>query len=220
MQKLVESFQRVFDTNETPSLFFAPGRINLIGEHTDYNGGHVFPAAISFGTYALGRKRNDQKFRFYSLNFPDSKIITCDLFDVDYREQDDWANYPKGMIQYMKSHYPEINNGCDILFYGNIPNGAGLSSSASIEMVTGVLLENLFNLSAHRLDMIRLGQKVENEYIGVNSGIMDQFAVGMGKQDHAILLDCQTLDYYYAPIQLGNYRIMIINTNKQRTLAG
>lgn len=220
MTTLTETFQHVFQTNETPSLFFGPGRINLIGEHTDYNGGHVFPAAISFGTYALGRKRTDQTFRFYSLNFPDSEIITCDPSSFRYREQDDWANYPKGMIQYLQDNYTGITSGCDILFYGNIPNGAGLSSSASIEMVTGVLLENLFNLTIDRLDMVRLGQKVENNYIGVNSGIMDQFAVGMGKQDHAILLDCQTLDYHYAPIQLDDYRIMIINTNKQRTLAG
>lgn len=220
MTTLAETFQHVFQTNDTPALFFAPGRINLIGEHTDYNGGHVFPAAISFGTYAMGRKRTDQKLRFYSLNFPTSSIIESDLADLRYQEQDGWANYPKGMIQYIKDHHMRIDSGCDILFYGNIPNGAGLSSSASIEMATGVMLESLFNLSLDRLDMVRIGQKVENNYIGVNSGIMDQFAVGMGKQDHAMLLDCQTLNYHYAPIHLDNHQIIIINTNKQRTLAG
>ncbi|WP_088052784.1 galactokinase [Virgibacillus dakarensis] len=220
MKDLLQQYQKIFKTTEKPVQFFAPGRINLIGEHTDYNGGHVFPASISFGTYAVGRKRNDQKFRFYSLNFPGSGMIHCDLADLTYCVQDDWANYPKGMIHLIRESGFPITNGADILFYGDIPNGAGLSSSASIEMVTGVLLEGLFNLEIDRMQMIKLGQKVENEYIGVNSGIMDQFAIGMGKQDHAILLNCQTLEYEYAPISLDNYCIMIINTNKQRTLAG
>lgn len=220
MKDLIATYQEIFRTDKQPALFFAPGRINLIGEHTDYNGGHVFPAAISFGTYALGSKRTDQRFRFYSLNFPSSGIIECDLNKLDYHEQDDWANYPKGMIKYMIDMGHPITSGADILFYGEIPNSAGLSSSASIEMVTGVLLENLFNFNIDRIQMIQLGQTVENKYIGVNSGIMDQFAIGMGKQDHAMLLDCQTLNYQYAPIKLENYSIMIINTNKQRTLAG
>ncbi|MFD2209547.1 galactokinase [Virgibacillus halophilus] len=217
---LVQDFQRVFDTNEGPMRFFAPGRINLIGEHTDYNGGYVFPAAISFGTYALAVKRKDRYFRFYSANFPEIGIITSELEDMDYCKQDDWANYPKGMIKYIREAGYEISGGADIFFYGDIPNGAGLSSSASIEMATGVLLENVFGLDIERLEMIKLGQQVENEYIGVNSGIMDQFAIGMGKKDQAMLLDCQTLDYQYAPIKLDRYSIIIINTNKQRTLAG
>ncbi|WP_106496499.1 galactokinase [Lentibacillus sp. Marseille-P4043] len=220
MKNLNNEFQEVFGTAKEPSQFFAPGRINLIGEHTDYNGGHVFPAAISFGTYALGSKRNDLKFRFYSMNFAETGIIECDLKDLRYKEKHDWANYPKGMIKYiMESGFP-ITRGADILYYGDIPNGAGLSSSASIEMATGVLLENLFDLEIDRIQMITLGQKVENDYIGVNSGIMDQFAIGMGKLDHAILLNCQTLKYEYAPIKLDNHAILIINTNKQRTLAG
>ncbi|MGY0692007.1 galactokinase [Virgibacillus sp. FSP13] len=220
MKNLNKEFQEVFGITRKPSQFFAPGRINLIGEHTDYNGGHVFPAAISFGTYALGIKRNDSKFRFYSMNFAKDGIIECDLADLSYNEQHDWANYPKGMITYIMEAGLSITSGADILYYGDIPNGAGLSSSASIEMVTGVLLENLFNLKIDRIQMITLGQRVENDYIGVNSGIMDQFAIGMGKQDHAILLDCQTLKYEYAPIKLDNHAILIINTNKQRTLAG
>ncbi len=217
---LLHTFQEIFKTTETPRTFFAPGRINLIGEHTDYNGGHVLPAAISFGTYALARIRSDQKLRFYSLNFPDSGIIECELRDLSYNQSDDWANFPKGMIKYMSDSGLDISTGVDILFYGDIPNGAGLSSSASIEMVTGVLLEGLFDLNIDRVAMIQLGQKVENEYIGVNSGIMDQFAIGKGKKGHAILLDCQTLNYKYAPISLENHDIVIINTNKQRTLAG
>ncbi|WP_188454895.1 galactokinase [Virgibacillus oceani] len=217
---LVKQFRNTFTTKQQPRIFFAPGRINLIGEHTDYNGGHVFPASISFGTYALAQKRSDQKLRFYSMNFPQTGIVECSLADLTFQNDHDWANYPKGMIQYLKNAGHSIKSGADILFYGNIPNGAGLSSSASIEMATGVLLEGLFDLSIDRLDMIQLGQKVENEYIGVNSGIMDQFAIGKGKKDHAILLNCQTLEHEYAPIELDDHVIMIMNTNKQRTLAG
>lgn len=216
---LNQSFLDIFGTGEKPEHFFAPGRINLIGEHTDYNGGHVFPAAISVGTYALGRKRNDKIFRFYSLNFPDTGMVECSLRDLHYDKNHDWANYPKGMILAFKTSGYTIEQGADILFYGNIPNGAGLSSSASIEMATGVLLEDLYDIDIDRIEMVKLGQQVENNYIGVNSGIMDQFAIGMGKLSHAILLDCHTLDYEYAPLYLQDYRIIIINTNKQRTLA-
>ncbi|WP_246231555.1 galactokinase [Sporosarcina jiandibaonis] len=217
---LLYKFQIIFDTPTTPRTFFAPGRINLIGEHTDYNGGHVFPASISFGTYALAQDRDDQKLRFYSLNFPDIGIIECDLRNLDYNDTHNWANFPKGMIKFIRESGFNITAGMDILFYGNIPNGAGLSSSSSIEMVTGVVLEGLFDLEIDRMKMIQLGQKVENDYIGVNSGIMDQFAIGKGKKDHAILLNSQTLEYQYAPITLENHVIIIINTNKQRTLAG
>ncbi len=217
---LTSEFQTIFETTLTPRTFFAPGRINLIGEHTDYNGGHVFPAAISYGTYALAREREDQTFRFYSMNFPELGIIECTLSDLAYKEADNWANYPKGMLLYIKEAGHKINQGADILYYGNIPNGAGLSSSASIELATGVLLNGLYDLNLERIPMIRLGQKVENEYIGVNSGIMDQFAIGMGKKDHALLLDCQTLEFEYAPIVLDDHAIIIMNTNKQRSLAG
>lgn len=219
-ENLVAEFQSIFSTTEEPRTFFAPGRINLIGEHTDYNGGHVFPASISFGTYALAQKRSDEKLRFYSMNFSELGVIECNLNDLDYNKSDDWANFPKGMIKYLREYGADISTGVDILFYGNIPNSAGLSSSASIEIVTGVLMQGLFNINIDRLKMIQIGQKVENKYIGVNSGIMDQFAIGKGKKDHAILLNTQTLEYHYAPIELDGYRIMIINTNKQRTLAG
>lgn len=217
---LSTKFKEIFHVDTQPRIFFAPGRINLIGEHTDYNGGHVFPAAISYGTYALAQKRNDQKVRFYSLNFLEKGIIETDLFDLAFKETDDWANYPKGMIKYFIDAGNEMKDGMDILYYGNIPNGAGLSSSSSIELVTGVVLEGLFHLPIDRMDMVKIGQRVENDYIGVNSGIMDQFAIGMGKKGHAILLNCDTLDYQYAPVKLDNYAIMIINTNKRRTLAG
>ncbi|MFD1849335.1 galactokinase [Oceanobacillus bengalensis] len=219
ISSLISTFKNIFQTTKQPRTFFAPGRINLIGEHTDYNGGHVFPASISFGTYALGVKRDDQIVRFYSINFEEIGIIECDLSYLTYDKADTWANYPKGMLLYLKQAGYDISTGADILFYGNIPNGAGLSSSASIELATGVLLEGLYDFNIDRFELIKIGKKVENEYIGVNSGIMDQFAIGMGKKDHAILLDCNTLDYQYAPIVLENHVIVIINTNKQRTLA-
>nr|MDH3152773.1 galactokinase [Bacillus licheniformis] len=217
---LSNDFRSIFKTEKTPRTFFAPGRINLIGEHTDYNGGHVFPASISFGTYALGVKRDDQMIRFYSKNFPDEGIIECDLSDLAFDQSDGWANYPKGMFLLTKAAGHQIVHGADILYYGNIPHGAGLSSSASIELATGVLLKGLYDLQTDTISMVKLGQKVENEYIGVGSGIMDQFAIGMGKKDHAILLDCRTLDYTYAPFVLKEHDVIIINTNKQRTLAG
>lgn len=199
--------------------FFAPGRINLIGEHTDYNGGHVFPCAITFGTYCFVKKRDDLNVRMYSVNFAEKGIIEFSLNNLDYQNDHHWGNYPKGMLRFVRDSGYKIPNGFDVLFYGNIPNGAGLSSSASIEMLTGIMIDGLFQLEIPRLELVKLGQKVENEYIGVNSGIMDQFAVGMGRADSGILLDCQTLDYEYAPIQLENHKIIIMNTNKRRELA-
>lgn len=218
-KQLYTKFENVFNNLNSPRFFFAPGRINLIGEHTDYNGGHVFPAAISLGTYALATKRADRKIRFFSMNFPDSGIIVCNLNDLIYRPEDEWANFPKGIIKYLlESHYP-ISSGMDILFYGNIPNSAGLSSSASIEMATSVMLKSLFSFEIDPLEIIKLGQKVENEYIGVNSGIMDQFAIVKGKKDQAIHLNTENLTYTYAPLQLTNHSIVIIHTNKNRSLA-
>lgn len=219
LTNLVTKFHDIFQTKEQPRIFFAPGRINLIGEHTDYNGGHVFPAAISFGTYALAVPRHDNLIRLYSDNFPDKGVIEVTLDDLSYKKEDDWTNFPKGMVLYFREEGWHIDTGFDVLFYGNIPNGAGLSSSASIELVTGVLIENLFQLDINRIRMVQIGQKVENQYIGVNSGIMDQFAIGMGKEDHAMLLDCDKLNYQYAPIKLENHDIIIINTNKRRELA-
>ncbi|WP_156645373.1 galactokinase [Lentibacillus sp. JNUCC-1] len=220
MSEFTLQFSHIFHNETTPRLFFAPGRINLIGEHTDYNGGHVFPAAISFGTYAAACKRSDSKLRFHSLNFPEAGVLECSLENLAYDDTHQWANYPKGMIQYMKEAGHAIDTGMDILYEGNIPNSAGLSSSASIEMVTSQAVAALFNLDIDPIDIALLGQRVENDYIGVNSGIMDQFAISMGKKDHAILLNTDTMEYDYAPIKLDGYKIIIMNTNKQRTLAG
>ncbi|GLO64797.1 galactokinase [Oceanobacillus kimchii] len=218
--QLQQLFSSIFNTTQQPRIFFSPGRINLIGEHTDYNGGHVFPAAINMGTYALAAKRSDNKLNMYSANFPDEGIIDCDLSNLAYHEHHRWANFPKGMFHYLMNAGYEIRTGADILFYGDIPNSAGLSSSASLELATGTVFEGLYNKKIDRLEMVKIGQKVENEYIGVNSGIMDQFAVGMGKKNHAILLNCDTMQYYYAPLPLDGYNFIIIHTNKARTLAG
>jgi galactokinase len=167
----------------------------------------------------VAKKREDNLVRLYSVNFPDKEIIEFDLTQLEYDKQHHWANYPKGMIRYIKEAGFSIPSGFECVMEGNIPNGAGLSSSASIELLTGVLLDGLFKLGIPRLDMIKIGKRVENEFIGVNSGIMDQFAIGMGKEDAGILLDCQTLNYQYAPIQLEGNKILIMNTNKRRELA-
>ncbi|WP_394898299.1 galactokinase [Enterococcus gallinarum] len=218
MEQLQQIFAEKFGEKGTGS-YFAPGRINLIGEHTDYNGGYVFPASITIGTYGVARKRADKQIRLYSENFPEKGIITFSLDDLEYRKEDDWTNYPKGVIRYLKAAGHAIDSGIEIAFYGNIPNGAGLSSSASIELLTGVILDDLFGLAIERLELILTGKKVENEFIGVNSGIMDQFAIGMGKKDHALLLDTNTLAYDLVPAEFGDYVVAIMNTNKQRELA-
>lgn len=199
--------------------YFAPGRINLIGEHTDYNGGYVFPASITIGTFGLAKKREDNQIRLYSENFPEKGIIEFSIDELDYDKAHDWTNYPKGMVRYLKEAGYVIDSGFEMVFYGNIPNGAGLSSSASIEMLTGVILRDLFNLDVEMLDIVKTGKKVENAFIGVNSGIMDQFAIGMGKKDHALLLDTNTLEYEVVPAEFGEYVVAIMNTNKRRELA-
>lgn len=218
MEQLQQIFAEKFGEKGTGS-YFAPGRINLIGEHTDYNGGYVFPASITIGTYGVARKRADKQIRLYSENFPEKGIITFSLDDLEYRKEDDWTNYPKGVIRYLKAAGHAIDSGIEIAFYGNIPNGAGLSSSASIELLTGVILDDLFGLAIERLELVLTGKKVENEFIGVNSGIMDQFAIGMGKKDHALLLDTNTLAYDLVPAEFGDYVVAIMNTNKRRELA-
>lgn len=211
-------FQEKFAVAATGE-YFAPGRINLIGEHTDYNGGHVFPASITIGTYGLARKREDDRVRLYSENFPEKGVIEFSINDLEFRKEDDWTNYPKGMMKFLKSDGYTIDTGMDILYYGTIPNGAGLSSSASIELLTGVILNDLFALSVKMIDLVEVGKRVENKFIGVNSGIMDQFAIGMGKKDHAILLDTNTLEYELVPAEFGDYSVAIMNTNKRRELA-
>jgi len=218
MKHLEQKFKEVFG-KDAEQQFFAPGRVNLIGEHTDYNGGNVFPCAIDKGTYGLVSKRADRTFRMYSENFADLGVMEFTLDELVNDKKHDWANYPKGVIKMFVEEGFKIDSGFDFLVSGNIPNGAGLSSSASIEMLTGIVLKDLFHLSIDPIAMALLGKKVENLFIGVNSGIMDQFAIAMGKKDHAILLDCNTLKYDYVPVVLKDEVIVIANTNKRRGLA-
>ena len=218
MKPLEQKFKEVFG-KDAEQQFFAPGRVNLIGEHTDYNGGNVFPCAIDRGTYGLVSKRADRTFRMYSENFADLGVMEFTLDELVNDKKHNWANYPKGVIKMFVEEGFKIDSGFDFLVSGNIPNGAGLSSSASIEMLTGIVLKDLFHLSIDPIAMALLGKKVENLFIGVNSGIMDQFAIAMGKKDNAILLDCNTLKYDYVPVVLKDEVIVIANTNKRRGLA-
>ena len=219
MVNLKENFKNVFGYEGEIREFFSPGRVNLIGEHTDYNGGNVFPCALSFGTYGVISLRNDKKVRMYSLNFEDIGIIEFDLENIAYDKAHDWVNYPKGVIDVLIKKGYDIEQGFDVLIYGNIPNGAGLSSSASLELLIGVMMDNIFNLNIDRVELVKIGQEAENKFIGVNCGIMDQFAIGMGKTNKAILLDCNTLEYSYSEIDLKDEILVIGNTNKRRGLA-
>lgn len=196
-------------------VFFAPGRVNLIGEHIDYNGGPVFPAALELGTWAIVRPRQDGEFRFASTSFPLEVSVSE---PVVYAKEDDFANYPKGVIWAMGQEGVHIP-GADMLFVGNLPNGAGLSSSASIELVTGVAINAIAGHPLNHIRLAQLGQRAENQFVGVNSGIMDQFASAMGRAHHAILLDCGTLEYRYAPLPDEGVQLVVTNTNKRRGLA-
>lgn len=216
---IIEMFTKVYGDREGIRVFFSPGRVNLIGEHTDYNGGNVFPCALSFGTYGAIALRDDKTVRMYSENFKDLGVITFDIDDLKNEEKDDWANYPKGVISVLRNHGYDVKQGFDMVVFGNIPNGAGLSSSASLELLMGVMVDKIFNFNIDRVELVKYCQEAENKFIGVNCGIMDQFAIGMGKEDSAILLDCNTLDYSYSKVDLKDEVIIIANTNKRRGLA-
>ncbi|MCI3923076.1 galactokinase [Paenibacillus sp. TRM 82003] len=219
LQQLTAQFEELYGA-EGPKIeaYFAPGRVNLIGEHTDYNGGYVFPAALTFGTTMLIRPRADRKLGLASLNFPGTpKHFSID--ELAYNEADDWMNYPKGMAAYLQQEGLTFSRGYDILFYGEIPNGSGLSSSASLEVVAGyglMAMEGKEPIDTVKLAL--LSQKVENRFVGVNCGIMDQFAVANGKENHAILLMCDTLEYDLVPFNSGAYKLVVSNTNKRRGL--
>lgn len=218
-EKVLEKFQKVFGGEGDVRTYFAPGRVNLIGEHTDYNGGHVFPCALTIGTYAVARKRKDNKLRFYSMNFEHIGVIEADLDSLKNRKEDGWTNYPKGVVWAFKEKGYSITSGMDVLLFGNIPNSSGLSSSASVEVVTGVIVKDLFKLESVTMQEIALlGQYSENHFNGVNCGIMDQFAIAMGKKDHAIFLDTADLSYTYAPIKLEGAKLVIACSNKKRGL--
>ncbi len=213
---LKEEFFRLYgDRDREPVLFYSPGRVNLIGEHTDYNGGYVFPCALDFGTTLLLRKTAGQKMQMNSLNFPGEVVIPVALNYLPVPKS--WTNYPVGVVNEFARKGIRAP-GMEMLFMGDIPNGAGLSSSASIEMVTAVALNELTGSGLEMMEMVRMAQKAENGFVGMNCGIMDQFAVGFGRKDHAINLNCDTLEYRYAPLNLGDRRLVITNTNKRRGL--
>ena len=217
-EELLKEYETTFG-EKGKDVFFSPGRINVIGEHTDYNGGHVFPAAISLGVYGVYGPREDKKVCLFSGNV-DGDIVEFDIDDTTVEKDDRfWANYFKGMITYLLEKYDNIDHGFNLYIKANLPSGSGLSSSAAIEMLMGIILKDEFNLDVDRIALAKMGQRTENEFVGLNSGIMDQFACIMGKKDSAIFLDCNTLDYEYKPLALGDYEIIIMATNKPHTLA-
>ncbi len=219
VNQLMQDFIEKFGDGGDIRKYFAPGRVDLIGEHTDYNGGHVFPCALTIGTYAIVRKREDRKMRFYSQNFEKLGIVEGSLDNLVYDKAADWTNYPAGVVWAFGEKGYTVDKGFDMLLFGNIPNGSGLSSSASVEVVTGVAVRDLFGFDDVTMqDIALLGQYSENNYNGVNCGIMDQFAIAMGKKDNAIFLDCSDLSYTYAPIKLDDAKIVIACSNKKRGL--
>ena len=213
---LLEAFFKLYgDRAKEPVPFYSPGRVNLIGEHTDYNGGYVFPCALDFGTALLVRNSGGTEIKLNSLNFTGEVVVPVAFNYLPIPKS--WTNYPVGVINEFARKGIHAH-GMEMLFYGDIPNGAGLSSSASIEMVTAVAMNELTGSGLDMMEMVKMSQKAENGFVGMNCGIMDQFAVGFGKKDHAINLNCDTLEYRYAPVKLGDRRLVITNTNKRRGL--
>lgn len=217
--KVLEKFKEVFGGDGEIGVYFAPGRVNMIGEHTDYNGGHVFPCALTIGTYGVVRKREDKALRFYSMNFDNLGVIESTIENLTPEKEAGWTNYPKGVIWAFGERGMKVDAGFDLLLYGNIPNGSGLSSSASVEVLTGFILKELFGFSVTNQDIALIGQFSENKFNGVNCGIMDQFAIAMGRAGHAIFLDTADLHYEYAPIELKDAKIVISCSNKKRGLS-
>ena len=215
---VINKFEELFGDTEGVSTYFAPGRVNLIGEHTDYNGGHVFPCALTIGTYAAARKRNDRKINLYSLNFEAEGLFETSLDDLKPYKEASWTNYPKGVIWAFGEKGHKIESGIDMVIVGDIPAGSGLSSSASLEVLTGLVLKDLFGIDVSMIDIALIGQYSENKYNGMNCGIMDQFASAMGKTDCAIFLDTATLEYEYAPVKLPDAKIVIVNSKVKHAL--
>ena len=217
-EDVLAKFKELFGDEGEIGVYFAPGRVNMIGEHTDYNGGHVFPCALTIGTYGVARKRNDKKLRFYSMNFEQLGVIESSVEGLKPEKEADWTNYPKGVMWAFGEKGMKVEQGMDLVLFGNIPNGSGLSSSASVEVLTGYILKDMFGFDVTNQDLALIGQFSENKFNGVNCGIMDQFVIAMGKAGHAIFLDTATLKYEYAPIKLENAKIVISCSNKKRGL--
>lgn len=217
-ETVLQKFKEIYGDAEGANVYFAPGRVNMIGEHTDYNGGHVFPCALTIGTYAAVQKRADRKLRFYSMNFESLGIIESSLDDLTPSDAAGWTNYPKGVMWAFAGRGMQMDCGLDVVLYGNIPNGSGLSSSASLEVLTGYYLKDLYGFDVTNIDLAKIGQYSENNFNGMNCGIMDQFASAMGKKDHAIFLDTADLSYQYAPLVLDGAKIVVTNSNVKHSL--
>lgn len=213
---LISKFLSKYSNASSPSVFFAPGRINIIGEHIDYNGGLVLPANISLGTYIAASFRSDSRIVFYSENF--NEEITINIDDLSFKEEHTWANYLKGVMAVLKVYGHKIDKGLNIYIFGNLPHGAGLSSSASVELATAVMLNYMFGFSIQSIDLVKMAQKAENEYMNLKCGIMDQFIIGVGKKGNAILLNTSNLQFEYIPLDLGRFRFVITNSMKERKL--
>ena len=216
--RLYEGFRKYYGDTKGAELFFSPGRVNLIGEHTDYNGGHVFPCALTMGTYALVRKRDDNKMNFVSLNFNNAEVTTVELPELSYQKKNGWANYLIGVVWAFLGKGYKIDKGFDLAMLGNIPSGAGLSSSASIEVLMGTALKYMYDIDIDMVEVAKIGQTSENQFNGMNCGIMDQFAVAMGKKDNAIFLDTADLSYEYAPVKLKDAKVLITNSHVKHSL--
>lgn len=219
-EQVVKKFAELFGGEGDIRTYFAPGRVNLIGEHTDYNGGHVFPCALTMGTYAAARKREDSVLRFYSMNFEDVGVVETSLDDLVCKDEAGWTNYPKGVVWAFGEKGYHVPSGMDIVILGDIPNGSGLSSSASLEVLMGVILRDLFGFEVSQVEIAQIGQYSENNFNGMNCGIMDQFASAMGKKDCAIFLNTADLSYEYASVKLEHARIVIANSNVKHSLVG
>ena len=217
-EKLLEKFKELYGSREGVSVYFAPGRVNMIGEHTDYNGGHVFPCALTIGTYMAVRKRDDHKLRFYSMNFEQLGVLESSIDGISPEEAAEWTNYPKGVMWAFAGRGFVMDCGLDMVLYGNIPAGSGLSSSASLEVATGYMLKEQYGFDVSNIDIALIGQYSENNFNGMNCGIMDQFASAMGKKDHAIFLNTADLSYEYAPLVLEGAKILITNSNVKHKL--
>ncbi len=217
-EAVLKKFGELYGDTQGVNVYFAPGRVNLIGEHTDYNGGHVFPCALTIGTYVAARKRADRKLTFYSMNFDRLGVVEGSLDDLTPVKEAEWTNYPKGVMWAFAGRGMEMDCGLDIVLYGNIPNGSGLSSSASLEVVTGYVLRDLYGFDVTNVDLAKIGQYSENNFNGMNCGIMDQFASAMGKKDNAIFLDTADLSYEYAPLVLDGAKIVVTNSNVKHSL--
>lgn len=217
-ETVLKKFEELYGDAGGAGVYFAPGRVNMIGEHTDYNGGHVFPCALTIGTYAAVKKRADRKLRFYSMNFEKMGVVESSLYDLTPSDAAGWTNYPKGVMWAFAERGMKMDCGLDIVLNGDIPGGSGLSSSASLEVLTGFYLRDLFGFDVTNVDLALIGQYSENNFNGMNCGIMDQFASAMGKKDHAIFLDTADLSYQYAPLVLDGAKIIVTNSNVKHSL--